>query len=881
MGRKAKFADPDYKKKGPGRKARKQGEPEISVPVGVNSDKKLTRRPLARMRKRNIQEKLKAEQAEAHRIEAQKKRELKNKQMKEELAAKAKSVALQQKGSKQPPPKAQKGRKYQSSSEEEEESEEDDQEEEEESDDESDDEGNNVVGFTDDNSSWLKPVLKKGAKVPKLHDQEGSDDDDSEEESDADSDDDEEEESDADSDGEEEESAADSDGEEEEESEADSDEMEGDEEVESGDSDDKETSITVPKKWKPGKGESVTVQSLNMDSDDSDEDDDDDFGGDSDNSDKDSDDNSDKDSDDENDDSDDNEESDEDMLPIEKQAKKLRKKQKRDDKLAEEELQLNVASHDVFAFPSEEEVKKPQDLQDVQQRMKDVIIVLNDFKKLHEPGRSRSDYVDLLRHDLCTYYSYNDFLMEKLMQVFQLSELLEFLEASEVQRPLTIRVNSLKARRKDVAQALINRGVNLDPLGEWTKVGLVVYSSQVPIGATPEYLAGHYIIQGASSLLPVMALAPQEKERILDMAAAPGGKASHIAAVMKNTGVLFANDANRDRTKAIVGNFHRLGIVNSVVTCYDGRKITNVLKGFDRVLLDAPCTGTGVVSKDPSVKSNKDEIDIQRCCTLQRELLLAAIDALNARSSTGGYLVYSTCSVLVEENEWVIDYALKKRAVRLVPTGLDFGSEGFTKFRQLRFHPSLKLTRRFYPHTHNMDGFFVAKLQKISNSLPKTVDIDANEEDSGVYQVDAIEKETVTSDVKEDEAPGTTSSKKKKNLKKKAKKNAKKKTATSDNSQVEEKSSPTEKKIKKPKKKKESSGNNGGSESSVSPSQSKGPKGNKNKANGNDRNVLLSKKSNGNASKVIANGVASKGKRKNSGSVSETKSPKKKARKHV
>jgi 25S rRNA (cytosine2870-C5)-methyltransferase len=77
-------------------------------------------------------------------------------------------------------------------------------------------------------------------------------------------------------------------------------------------------------------------------------------------------------------------------------------------------------------------------------------------------------------------------------------------------------------------QALIARGVNLDPLGKWTKVGLVVFNSQVPLGATPEYLAGHYILQGASSLLPVMALAPQENERILDMCAAPGGKASHI-----------------------------------------------------------------------------------------------------------------------------------------------------------------------------------------------------------------------------------------------------------------------------------------------------------------------------------------------------------------
>jgi ribosomal RNA methyltransferase Nop2 len=414
--------------------------------------------------------------------------------------------------------------------------------------------------------------------------------------------------------------------------------------------------------------------------------------------------------------------SDDEMLPIEKQNKELKRKQAEEDKLAEEELQMNISDREKFRLPSRKEREETASLQEVQQRIRDVIGVLSDFNKMRDEKHSRSDYLEMLKSDLCTYYSYNEFLMERFMQLFTLSELLEFLEASEVQRPLTIRTNNLKTRRRDLAQALINRGVNLDPVGKWSKVGLVVYSSQVPIGATPEYLAGHYILQGASSLLPVMALAPQENERILDMAAAPGGKASHIAALMKNTGVLFANDVNNERIKAVVGNFHRLGVVNSVVTCVDGRKFPTILKGFDRVLLDAPCTGTGVVAKDRSVKTSKDEQDIQRCYNLQRQLLLAAIDCLNANSETGGYLVYSTCSVLPEENEWVVDYALKKRNVKVVETGLDFGTEGFTNYRQFRFHPSLKLTRRFYPHTHNMDGFFVAKLKKFSNLIPKSHD---------------------------------------------------------------------------------------------------------------------------------------------------------------
>ena len=248
-----------------------------------------------------------------------------------------------------------------------------------------------------------------------------------------------------------------------------------------------------------------------------------------------------------------------------------------------------------------------------------------------------------------------------------------------------------------------------------------MYESAVPIGATPEYLAGHYMVQSASSFLPVMALSPGPGQRVLDMAASPGGKSSHMAAMMGNSGTLVANDASKERLRALQANLSRLGVRNAIVVNADGRDFPKLMGGFDRVLLDAPCTGLGVISKDPSVKAEKTYADVQRCQQLQKELLLSAIDSCNANSSEGGFVVYSTCSVSVEENEAVIDYVLNSRNVKVVDTGLPFGVEGLTRHRSKRFHSSCKLARRFYPHTHNMDGFFVCKLRKHSNAVPVSV----------------------------------------------------------------------------------------------------------------------------------------------------------------
>ncbi|EME43357.1 hypothetical protein DOTSEDRAFT_72685 [Dothistroma septosporum NZE10] len=418
--------------------------------------------------------------------------------------------------------------------------------------------------------------------------------------------------------------------------------------------------------------------------------------------------------------------------------------------LREDAMQTNIAAD----LDEDEEASKSSmlapDLQMLRTRITETVRVLTNFKDLAVPGKSRADYTQALLKDICTYYGYSPFLAEKLYSLFPPQEALAFFDANETPRPMVIRTNTLRTHRRDLAHSLINRGVTLEPVGKWSKVGLQIFESQVPLGATPEYLAGHYILQAASSFLPVMALAPQEHERVLDMAAAPGGKTTHLAALMRNTGCIFSNDANKDRAKGLIGNIHRLGVKNTIVCNYSALQFPRVMGGFDRVLLDAPCSGTGVIAKDASVKTNKTEADFLRLPHLQKQLLLAAVDSVDHASKTGGFIVYSTCSVTVEEDEQVVQYVLNKRPnIKLVPTGLVFGKEGFTRYQSKRFHPSMKETRRYYPHAYNVDGFFVAKLKKTGPTPANAVKAQGSAEEKKQHVNDSTTEEDAEDDTYE------------------------------------------------------------------------------------------------------------------------------------
>lgn len=277
------------------------------------------------------------------------------------------------------------------------------------------------------------------------------------------------------------------------------------------------------------------------------------------------------------------------------------------------------------------------------------------------------------------------------------------------QRPLrrSIRVNTLKITVDDFLRLVDPYGWQLTPV-PWCAEGFWIERDDedvLPLGSTAEHLSGLFYIQEASSMLPVAALFADGAApvRVMDVAAAPGSKTTQIAAKMGNRGMLLANEFSASRVKVLHANISRCGISNTALTHFDGRVFGAALpECFDAILLDAPCSGEGVVRKDPDALKNWSLASNQAIAETQRELIDSAFHALRP----GGTLVYSTCTLNREENESVIAWLLARypQEVEVLPLGELFASADQALTPEGFLH--------VFPQIYDCEGFFVARLRK-------------------------------------------------------------------------------------------------------------------------------------------------------------------------
>jgi len=268
-----------------------------------------------------------------------------------------------------------------------------------------------------------------------------------------------------------------------------------------------------------------------------------------------------------------------------------------------------------------------------------------------------------------------------------------------------LRVNTLKADARALVKRLQQKKIKLEKIDFLRDA--YYYDAGFSLGATPEYLQGLYYLQGAASQLVALILDPQPGERVLDMAAAPGSKTTHLAQLMGNEGAIVALDTNTQRLAALRNNCERLLVKNVLSLKKDVRFAQDLGVAFDRVRLDAPCSGN-YCSEQGWFERRRIE-DVKGNARTQRELLKAA----HAVLKPGGTLVYSTCSLEPEEDELVIDWFLEKYDdVELLDMAIPLGDEGVTEWEGRRLNPELRKTKRFWPHRTGTEGFCVAKLRK-------------------------------------------------------------------------------------------------------------------------------------------------------------------------
>ncbi|MEM3374614.1 MAG: RsmB/NOP family class I SAM-dependent RNA methyltransferase [Candidatus Woesearchaeota archaeon] len=284
----------------------------------------------------------------------------------------------------------------------------------------------------------------------------------------------------------------------------------------------------------------------------------------------------------------------------------------------------------------------------------------------------------------------------------------------------SIRINTLKTTIDFVKDSLEKQGWILTKIpfcdeGFWVEHR----DGRLDIGNTKEHVLGYYYVQEAASMIPPIVLDPKPGEFILDMCASPGSKTTQIAQYMENKGILIANDFTTDRMKPLGLNVQRMGISNVIITMMFGQWFAKKNLKFDRILLDAPCSGTGTIRKSLKTLTIWNPTMIKRLAATQKKLIETAFNVLKE----DGILVYSTCSNEPEENEGVVSHLLEKyknakvEEIRIDNLKISKPILEFSDDNDIfKYNPEVKKTVRIWPQDNDTEGFFIAKIRKVKIS---------------------------------------------------------------------------------------------------------------------------------------------------------------------
>ncbi len=287
----------------------------------------------------------------------------------------------------------------------------------------------------------------------------------------------------------------------------------------------------------------------------------------------------------------------------------------------------------------------------------------------------------------------------------------EFVKYSSLYIRKSIRVNTLKASVNEVRDRLSSSWL-LEPV-PWCEHGFWISykdSKRFDVGNVPEHQLGYVYVQDAASMIPPVVLNPRECDLVLDLCAAPGSKTTQLAQLMNNKGLLVANDSQGKRLSALGINLQRCGVTNTLVTKMHGERI-RLGSLFDKVLVDAPCSGTGTIRRSYKIVEMWSPGLVDRMSKIQFNLLKSAFRLLKK----GGFLVYSTCTLEPQENEGVISKFLEEfDDAELVDISLDIKRrEPIMSFNGVNYVGAVKKCLRIHPQDNDTEGFFVAKIRKV------------------------------------------------------------------------------------------------------------------------------------------------------------------------